>query len=285
MHDVIPSKTEVLEDAEVSKPFEQSGHFAEMLRTGYSLARLDEDTAQRLAHVYAHAADFFAQSDEAKLRHGIESRNVGYRPFAYAGTPNGERDFNDSFVYWAKERNALPHSEEIFLFLQSLEMYRTALMHLVEGIINEMSSHYSYQHELPFARASLLQVNSYFQLSDRELLQARHEDATFLTVISVNAEGLEVELEGEMKGITLKPGEVLLMPGSIMALMTSGDVQPLYHRARNFHHVHRKSVMYFVSPDVNSKIEPFVANNSECIRNAVVDAPQLFGLADDFVNL
>jgi len=76
-------------------------------------------------------------------------------------------------------------------------------------------------------------------------------------------------------------------PASLMTVMTGGEIQPLYHLVRNHRNVDRKSVMYFVSPDADREIEPFVVNDynrTTNIQELVLNNPEAyFGLAKDFV--
>jgi len=149
-----------------------------------------------------------------------------------------------------------------------------------------MRAFYGYRPELTFQDASFLQINSFAEPTDRELLQLPHEDAILLTVISTSAPGLESVLGGKIEAVSLAPGEVLVMPGSVMTVMTGGKIEPFYHQVRNHHQLDRRSIMYFVSPDTDGPIEPFVRNESNAdvdIRALVISNPQTFGLSEDFV--
>jgi isopenicillin N synthase-like dioxygenase len=133
----------------------------------------------------------------------------------------------------------------------------------------------------------VLQVNSFGVPTDQELFQQPHEDAVLLTVISASAPGLEEVIGDTSKPLVFEPDEVLVMPGSVLTEMTGGEIPPLYHLARNHKVLDRKSIMYFVSPDTENAIEPFVVNDynrSMDIRDRVLNNPQTFGLSEDFVS-
>ncbi|MGH3415912.1 MAG: 2OG-Fe(II) oxygenase family protein, partial [Actinocrinis sp.] len=136
-------------------------------------------------------------------------------------------------------------------------------------------------------RASVLQINSFAEPTDAPLLQQPHEDAVFLTVIWTSAPGLEAVLGEQPRAMDFAPDEVAVMPGSVLTAMTGGEVRPLFHQARNHHILERKSIMYFVSPDAEFAVEPFVTNEfneGTDIRELVVSNPQnYFGLSEDFV--
>ena len=254
---------------------------------GYALVRLDADEAELLAAVFRGMMEFFAQSPSAKARHGMPNRGTGYRPYAYAHAGDPDRpDHNDSYLYWGRERRLPEHHEEIEPLLDGLEAYRRVAARVTRGLIEELRTHYGYAEELPFELASVLQINSFGTPTDDELLQQPHEDAVFLTVIWTSAAGLEGVRDGQTLPFTFAPDEVMVMPGGLMTTMTGGQIPPFHHQVRNYGTLGRKSVMYFVSPDPAGPIEPFLRNDSNRdadVRAMVIDNPQTFGLADDFV--
>jgi isopenicillin N synthase-like dioxygenase len=261
--------------------------FDEILSSGFGTVRLDPGEAQRLTGLYREAAAFFALDPPTKLRHSVPNRSIGYRPHAYAhaGYPD-KPDLNDSFLYWQSKHRAPSNPDEISSFLDALEAYRVVTARIVSNLVEVMRLRYDYKHTLPFEDASVMQINSFGVASDQELLQQPHEDAVFLTVISTSAEGLEAVHGDISEPLKFASDEVLVMPGSVMTLMTGGEIPPLYHQARNHGILDRMSIMYFVSPDTTSAIEPFVVNDSNRmtdIRDLVIKNPQTFGLSEDFV--
>lgn len=77
------------------------------------------------------------------------------------------------------------------------------------------------------------------------------------------------------------------MQGSVMTAMTGGETAPQHHLVRHHRYAERTSIMYFVSPDIESPTEPFAVNDynrSMDIRRLVADSPQnYFGLPANFV--
>lgn len=270
-----------------SSPGPSSTLFERLLTDGTCIVKLSPAEAGHLAEFYRESAVFFASDTAVKERYSVPNRVSGYRPhgYAHAGYPD-QPDLNDSFLYWQRRRAHLPHQEEISSFLDAAEAFRAATVRIARDVIESMREFYKYEPELPFERASVLQVNSFAEPTDRKLLQQRHEDAILLTVISTSAEGLEGFYNGNVKAVTLEPDEVMVMPGSVMTMMTGGRIEPFYHQVRNYHHLDRKSIIYFVSPDADGAIEPFVrneVNEGVDIRALVIDNPQTFGLSEDFV--
>lgn len=260
-----------------------------IMAEGYATVRLGLSGAERLAALYQEANKFFALDAEAKLRYGTESRGFGYRPHAYANSGDaGKPDQNDSFLYWTQASRRPPNDHEIDGFLTAYEAYREVVVRITAQLIGELRERYDSKAMTPFETASVLQINSYGQLSQDDLLQQPHEDADFLTVIWSDAPGLEaVFADREPLPLHFRADEVAVMPGNVMTAMTGGEIKPLFHLVRNHGIVGRKSIMYFVSPDTDSTVEPFVVNDynrSIDIRQLVISNPENhFGLAPDFV--
>jgi isopenicillin N synthase-like dioxygenase len=267
-----------------------AGVLAQILDQGFARVRLKRSAAQRLATLHQAATDFFALEPDAKLRYGVPNRSTGYRPHAYAHAGDPDRpDLNDSFLYWPQSSKTPPNSDEITGFLAAAESYRLITVEITRVLLAELRDRYRYQHELPFENASVLQINNFGRATDDELLQQPHEDAVFLTVIWASARGLEAVFEerGELLPLEFPEDEVIVMPGSVMTAMTGGEIPPLFHLARNHGIIGRKSIMYFMSPDANTQVEPFLVNEynqEKDIRELVLNNPQsFFGLAEDFV--
>lgn len=259
-----------------------------ILTEGYATVRLDPSDAERLATLYRESSEFFARDAETKRRYSTPNLGTGYRPHGAAHSGYAEKpDQNDSFLYWTPSVKTPPNEGEIAGFLTAYEAYRQVVARITAQLIEELRKRYDSDAEAPFERASVLQINSYAELSDEELLQQPHEDADFLTVIWASEPGLGLVIDGVELPMDFPADEVAIMPGSVMTAMTGGEIRPQDHLVRNHRTVGRKSIMYFVSPEVDSPIEPFVVNDfnrSMDIRQLVVDNPQShFGLTADFV--
>lgn len=260
----------------------------QILTDGCATVRLDPSDAERLAILYRTAGEFFARDTETKLRYSTPNLGTGYRAHGAVHSGYAEKpDQNDSFLYWPRSDKLPPNDRELGGFLAACEAYREVVAQITAQLIDELCKYYGSDARAPFERASVLQINSYAELSDQELLQQRHEDADFLTVIWASEPGLELVTDGLVRPMDFPADEVAVMPGSVMTAMTGGEIPPQDHLVRNHRTIGRKSIMYFVSPDVDSPIEPFVVNDynrSMDIRRMVVENPQNhFGLASDFV--
>ncbi|WP_436773434.1 2OG-Fe(II) oxygenase family protein [Yinghuangia sp. YIM S09857] len=267
----------------------KGGVFAAIRRHGYAVIRLGARQAAVQSRLCASAAEFFALDTAAKMRYATDARNAGYRPVrsAYARSPEYP-DVNESFLYWTTTPRRIPRGREAAAFLDCLADYRAMVAAVVAEIMAEICRHYGHGGELPFAEASFVQVNSYPEDREREFLQETHEDAVFLSTIWASADGLELMLDGEAVPAAFAGDDLLVMPGSIMTDMTGGEIPPLYHRVRNHGHEGRKSVVYFVNPEVDRPVRPFVSapdGRDVDIRQRVLRNPQeFFGLSADFMD-
>jgi len=259
-----------------------------ILSAGYAVVRLSPAETRRLAGVIEEAGAFFAQDAGSKLRYAVPNRTTGYRPHAYAHAGDPDRpDLNDSFLYWPQPSRTPPNPLEIKSFLDAAEAYRQVAARITNDLVAALRTRYDYHGELPFEDASVLQVNSFTKPSEEPLLQQLHEDGTLITVIWANAPGLEGRLGERMHSFAFRPDEVVVMAGGVLTAMTGGAIAPLYHQVRNHRNPERKSVMYFVSPNADAEIQPFVVNDSNRdtdIRKLVLENPEsYFGLSKDFV--
>jgi len=273
----------------VKGPFETSSSsaFGQILTNGFATITLESAHVRALENLYAEAEAFFVKDESTKLRYGTPNRVVGYRPPKYAHTGSIDKpDLNDSFLYWNDKRKSVPNSDELEPFLTAIEAYRAVAETIVTRVMESMRSHYDYPYDVPFGDASVMQINSFDVPTDERLLQHSHEDAVFLTVITANAPGLEGVQDDAAIPISVNPNEVTVMPGSVMTDMTGGEIRPFYHQVRNHGSMGRKSVMYFVSPEVTGPVTPYKItdhNRGMNIRDRIVNNPQRFGLSGDFI--
>ena len=118
--------------------------------------------------------------------------------------------------------------------------------------------------ELRFRNATWTQVNHYEPARhSRELLQDPHEDGHLVTFVLTNAPGLEIQVDGEFVPADVGENELLVMPGSLLSLMTGYRVKPGYHQVRNTRRTDpRSSLLYFVNPEIDQTLAPWIANES-----------------------
>ena len=266
----------------------QAGDLArKLLDEGFAVCRLDAAASRSVRELYTLSTEFFLQDVSVKSRHLISNLSNGYRPLmsSHSGSPD-RPDLSESFLYWPHRREAIPSHEQIAPFLDALENYRRSVAEITHTVLEGLCAHYNYSHALPFGQASVVQINSFGMHTKEQLLVHKHEDGVLFTIIWASTEGLEGFVDGDVKAFKLAPDEALIMPGSVLTCMTGGEIQPFYHQARNFGYTERKSFMFFVCPDTDDTIHPFTVNdtNRDCdVRSLVINNPQMFGLAEDFL--
>ena len=136
--------------------------------------------------------------------------------------------------------------------------------------------------ELRFHDGTYAQVNHYEPVRHRrELLTDPHEDGHLITLASTNAPGLEIKVNGEFVPANVTPDHFVVMPGSLLSLMTGDRVKPGYHQVRNSRRADpRCSMMYFVNPEIDQPLRPWIENDSnrgiDIIERANA-APKQFG--------
>lgn len=117
---------------------------------------------------------------------------------------------------------------------------------------------------------------------DRDFLLDEHEDGHLVTLVNASADGLEIKVGEDWHPLSPKAGHVLVMPGSLLSLMTGGALQPLYHRVRNLRApAERLSVMIFVNPDLTRPLPPWVGGDGAGTLDVLEVAcrnPLMFGL-------
>jgi isopenicillin N synthase-like dioxygenase len=135
--------------------------------------------------------------------------------------------------------------------------------------------------DLRFVNATYTQLNHYEPARHtRELLQDPHEDGHLVTLVTSNAPGLEIEVDGEFVPANVTPDHFVVMPGSLLSLMTGDRVKPGYHQVRNSRRSDpRCSMMFFVNPEIDQPLQPWIENESnkgiDIIARAIA-APKQF---------
>jgi isopenicillin N synthase-like dioxygenase len=256
----------------------------DLLTRGYSRVALEGLEAGSLAEVFGQSRRFFDQDVSALDRYAGSSPNHGYRTLGAEYSISPDRpDQNDSFSLWADDTSLIPNREEIAPFLTSLSDWRAVLLPLATEIFAELGRRYDAPAPIVFQRSSYLQVNNYYPTpASIELLQDEHEDGHLLTFINTTAPGLEIR-DGDFTPIETAPDEVLVMPGSLLTDLTGGQIPPLYHRVRNCLQPSRMSLMYFVNPQLDHELEPWLRNETNegvSILDRARKLPNGFGLPD-----
>ena len=236
---------------------------------GFLWIPVDGALRQATDHVFESADAFFARPAKEKHRYANPAWVEGYRELGpeYAQVPE-RPDLTESFSAWHRNRT-LPEIEawsEGCPLHGAIRQASSMLSELVGDLFAAMADYWGPggTPELRFRNATWAQVNHYEPARhSRDLLQDPHEDGHLVTVVLTNAPGLEIQVDGEFVPANIGENELLVMPGSLLSLMTGYRVKPGYHQVRNTRRTDpRSSLLYFVNPEIDQTLAPWIANES-----------------------
>src|SRR5262245_5462524 len=246
-------------------------------------------TADRLllSQTLTAAYDFFQLDEDTKRRDYLPGLHLGYRfsGIEYSATPD-RPDLNDSLNISSGWRQTVPATSAAMSFYVAADRLLAALDRSAQRILEDVARRYPGEHPAPeTADHSWLQVNYYRTFSTmRDVLQDKHEDGHLLTLWHSRTPGLEIFPGGGDAGspITVEEGEMLVMPGALLTMLTGGDVAPLHHQVvRTPVSDERMALMYFVNPTTERALFPYKAvPGTELVDIAAVGArnPENYGL-------
>ena len=259
----------------------------QMEERGFALVPIDAALGRAIDHSFALGHGFFTKPAEDKLRYALPAFVEGYRELGPEYSKVPERpDLTESFSVWNRNR-ARPELENWSAGCPLHGVLRDIfdqLTGVTRGLFRSMIDYWAPgAPELRFSNGSWLQVNYYEPARHRrELLQDPHEDMHLVTLVRANAPGLEIEVDGVFVPAEVGENELLVMPGSILSLMTGWRVKPLYHQVRNNHRGDpRSSILFFVNPEIDQVLEPWISNETNAGVDIVARAsagPSNFGL-------
>lgn len=258
-----------------------------LVGNGYAKVKLNTFETGRLTSVFEAAHQFFGQSKAEKLLYKLKGDVEGYREIGAEFSLHEDRpDLNEAYglvlrnvpaatrLGWG-EKNALYRT-----LVGISEIYEPKINELFEAIrqlVNPQGE------SLTVGEASYLQVNYYRpSVETRDYLQDHHEDGHLLTVVKALEPGLEIRPNENFEPVSLDEDEILLMPGSLLEIMTGGDIPALWHRVRNTRsQANRASMMFFVNPRLDRAPKPWKANGHgqyPDLAAACVERSVAFGL-------
>jgi len=256
-------------------------------RQGFAIIKVDSAILAEVEAVQDLAQAFFAEPGAVKHAYASPSCVEGYREIGPEYSLVPERpDLTESFSFWYRNR----HRPEMEAWHSSCPLH-TALHNTADTLCTVVDALFTAMAEtgspgaprLGFQEASYIQINYYEPAQhSRELLQDPHEDGHLITLVWATEPGLEIKVDGQFIPVELAKNEMLIMPSSILSLMSGNRVPPLYHQVRNSRRdVPRYSLMFFVNPEITQKLEPWIRNDSNAgidIIEQANSAPNKFGL-------
>ena len=258
-----------------------------LFHDGFILSRLEPTEAQLLSRTLDTAREFFERDDETKRRDYFPGRHLGFRysGIEYSATPD-RPDLNDSINISSGWRELVPSTSAAMDFYETADRMLAVLDRVAQDILKGVARRYPGEPQSPeTAPHSWLQVNFYRPFPTmRDVLQDKHEDAHLLTLWHSRKPGLEVFPHAAEAGtpVTVDEDRVLVMPGSLLTLLTGGDVAPLYHRVvRSTGADGRLALMYFVNPTTTQPLYSYKPGPDGTVEGiAAIGArnPEHFGL-------
>jgi isopenicillin N synthase-like dioxygenase len=257
----------------------------ELITRGHAKLRIGRDIRRQISHTFDIARGFYAQPLPEKRSFALPAFVEGYRDIGLEYSMRPDRpDLTESFSVW--NRNRARTEEWVTTCPIHMEMRRTidALTAPIDELFQSMADRWAPGSEGPrVKKASYLQINYYEPAQhSRDMLQDGHEDGHLLTLVTATGPGLEIESGDGYVPAEVAEDEMLIMPGSLLTLMTGGRIPALYHRVRNsFRKEARYSMMYFVNPESDQVLEPWIRNESNAGIDIIEEAnklPQKFGL-------
>lgn len=263
------------------------GASASILKDGYALIHAEAGMVGALDRIFDSADKFFARKPDEKARYARPDILEGYRDVgAERSGPLKRPDLNESYslVLGNMARGDTASWQVTNPLHRALRSAAPRYAALVDAILEDLRCEINPQGDrVSSVDLSYLQLNYYRPHDEkRDFLMDVHEDGHLLTVVTSRQPGLEAEIGGRFEAINFQKDELLVMPGSILTLMTGGRVKPLPHRVRNVPGVKlRASLMYFGNAPVIGAPRPWVAaadGSLPDIGRATAEMSQVFGL-------
>lgn len=254
---------------------------------GFARIPMTDVLARAIERVYGLGREFFKRPLTEKMLYSMQSFVEGYRELGPEYSQVPERpDLTESFSAWNRNRGRA-EVEEAVAGSELHRALREASDHmsmLASGLFRGMGDAWAPgSPDLGFYRGTYAQIN-YYEPSQHsaELLQDSHEDAHLLTLIKASAPGLEIEVDGTFIPAGADGNDIVVMPGSLLTLMTGGKIKPMYHQVRNNRRREpRCSLMLFVNPEIDQKLEPWIRNETNAgidIIERANEGPKQFGM-------
>lgn len=259
-----------------------------LLHSGFAIVRMQGDFLDAVDDIFEAAHAFFSLPQSEKAAFARPDILEGYRTLGAEFSETADRpDLNETFamVLRNRTRNDVADWAETNPLHRAMRAAVRPYVTLVDGVLDGLRTAHA-----PDGDSISSEEFSYFQLNhyrpkreERDLLQDAHEDGHLLTLVTSRQPGLEIEVDGAFEQVVLAPNEVLVMPGSILTLMTGGRMKPLVHRVRNIRGVdERSSLMFFVNPSLTNPPRAWLPDSAGAfpdIARATIESSQVFGLS------
>ncbi len=211
-----------------------------------------------LMHFDRLAAAYDQLDRKQKLAFSFPDQTDGFLPFGleYSHTPE-RPDLCDRFCYWVARRDAhrgFPLVKSTFY--RELAAYEACISAIAQDLLDAVCDNLGGTPQPPVRHSSYLQLCAYEQhhgSHDRAYLQDPHEDGHLLSFIRPTAPGLILLPDASPISALPRSDEMIVLAGSLLEALTDGEVPAMQHAVeRPRTRTPRKSLMYFVNPDLSA---------------------------------
>jgi isopenicillin N synthase-like dioxygenase len=239
-----------------------------LIERGFATIQDSGALMRQVRSAFLEGRNFFGESSRTKCAASTASKLEGYRPLGaeFSGTRE-QPDLCESFSVWGwngddPDVRAWATKHKLHQALWSvLPGYSAIANGVLESVRSRINAH---GQAFDASQASYVQMNHYRPKAfEREFLQGVHEDGHVLSILTSTAPGLEICIDGQFTPAETTGSALLLLPGSILTLITGGRIAPLYHRVRNDHRTAvRQSLVYFTNPSILVPTVPWIENET-----------------------
>jgi isopenicillin N synthase-like dioxygenase len=256
---------------------------------GFVSIRVSDLMRDKLHALFQAGQVFFSARAEEKLLNRLPLE-TGYRPrgLEYSESPD-HPDEMESFGVSRRigDGEAGLHSGGAKILYRQMLEFIYSLEPLVESFTASVAmkltgSPVEQNFRGAFRDWSLLQMN-YSRPADTccEYINDYHEDGCVMTVTSVTGPGLELQArDGTFIPVAPTNGELLLMSGEILSLLTGGKIRPTYHRVRSIPKTSERMSLLFFGDIHPTLCDPWVINETNTgvnIGSRVIENSTRFG--------
>jgi isopenicillin N synthase-like dioxygenase len=274
------------------EPLTSDRVLAGLTNDGFLRFNAFETTTRAMQNAFRAAEQFFQLPINEKMRNRLPN-DTGYRPYGIEYSQAAERpDQVESFTVSHRVPNSASQlrTDEAKALSEEMLVLFDLFEHIAEQIIVGLAfklSNDTLAEKLcgAFRSWSLLQLNSSHPVgSSSDYINDLHEDGCLLTLMSNTGPGLEVlSSDNTFTPITTASGELLLVPGEILSLLSGGEIRPLYHRVRLAPDDNRRMAMLFFG-DIDPRLcQPWKLNHTNMnvdIGDRVLKNSKRYGLTE-----
>lgn len=256
-----------------------------MPEAGTCTVETDAATAAAIHALFAEAHRFFEGPAEYSERYAAGPKLTGWRRVGIEYSQSPDRpDLNETFCYRRHDDDGTLAEHPLLEAARAVQRGLDDAAAAVLETLAEQAGVGGLVAAIRTSQESWLQLNfSRPSTATREFIQDAHEDGHLVTFLMADAPGLDVHRTGDgWTAVTPSPEHPIVFAGECGALLTGDLVRPTPHRVRALADVPtRLSVAYFVNPDLDQELRPWVPTP----RNEHVDLlrwgqqnPARFGL-------